>query len=88
MNAALEPLKALGLQIPIIALAKQNEEIYLPGVQEPRIFEKNGRMMLFIRSVRDSVHKFVLGYNRKRREMKMRSQFEDFGESNAHDKFI
>ncbi len=81
LSAALEPLKALGLKIPIIALAKQNEEIYLPGIAEPKVFEKNGRMMLFIRSVRDSVHKFVLGYNRKRREMKLRSQFEELGKN-------
>ena len=76
LNAALGPLNALGLQIPIIALAKQNEEIYLPGIAEPKIFEKNGRMMLFIRLVRDSVHKFALGYNKKRREMKLRDQFD------------
>ncbi len=79
LGAALTPLKELGLQIPIIALAKQEEEIYLPGISEPKRFEKNGRMMLFIRSVRDSVHKFALGYNRKRREMKLRGQFGELG---------
>ncbi len=76
LNAALGALQQLGVKIPTIALAKQNEEIFIPGHSEPKRFGKNGRMMLFIRSVRDSVHKFVLGYNIKRREMKLRDQFD------------
>src|SRR3989344_1393964 len=81
LSAALGSLGRLGLKIPIIALAKQNEEIFLPGIEESKKFEKNGRMMLFIRSVRDAVHKFVLGYNRKRRQMRLRDQFADAGKS-------
>ncbi|HLC79763.1 MAG TPA: excinuclease ABC subunit UvrC [archaeon] len=77
LNASLDALRELGLKIPIIALAKKNEEIYLPGFDEPKQFDKNSRMMLFIRSVRDAVHKFALGYNRKRREMKLREQFKE-----------
>ncbi len=76
LNAALGSLGKLGLQIPIFALAKENEEIYLPGSSEPLRYPKSGRMMLLVRAIRDSVHKFVLNYNRKRREMKMRDEFE------------
>lgn len=79
LASALKSLGELGLQIPIIALAKQNEEIFTPGQNEPKRFEKNGRMMLFIRSVRDEVHRFALGYNRKRREMKLREGFKSLG---------
>ncbi len=79
LNAALGSLQQLGLKIPTIALAKQNEEIFLPGHSEPRKFEKNGRMMLFVRSVRDAVHKFTLGYNVKRREMRLRDEFAAVG---------
>lgn len=77
LDSALESLNRLGVSIPIIALAKQNEEIYIPGSNTPLVFEKNSRPMLLLRSIRDSVHKFVLGYNKKRREMRLREEFKD-----------
>jgi excinuclease UvrABC nuclease subunit len=33
--------------------------------------------MLLLRQIRDAVHDFSLGYNRKRRQMKMREEFEN-----------
>ena len=77
LNAALRSLKALGLKIPIISLAKEDEEIYTPNEKTPLKFEKNSRMMLLVREIRDSVHHFVLGYNKKRREMKLRDEFKN-----------
>ncbi len=74
LTSALSSLEELGLAIPIIALAKENEEIYLPHTQAPLRFEKNGRMMLLLRGIRDSVHTFALGYSRKRREMVFREE--------------
>lgn len=79
LGAALKSLRALGLQIPIISLAKQREEIYTPAESTPLQFDKNSKMMLLLRQIRDSVHDFAIGYNRKRREMKLR---EEFGELN------
>jgi len=76
LSASLKSLKALGLKIPIIGLAKENEEIYTPNDSEPLTFDNNGKMMLLLREIRDSVHRFVLNYNRKRRDMKLRGEFE------------
>jgi excinuclease ABC subunit C len=75
LNSAKRALQSLGLQTPIIGLAKKNEEIFLPGETEPRRFDNNNRMMLIIRQIRDVTHNFALGYNKKRREMKMKSDF-------------
>ncbi len=75
LNAALSSLRALGTKIPIISLAKEHEEIYFPGEEVSRKFEKNGPMMLLIRRIRDETHRFTIGYNRKRREMRMREEF-------------
>jgi len=36
---------------------------------------KNSRMMLLLRQIRDATHDFSLGYNRKRRQMKIREEF-------------
>jgi excinuclease ABC subunit C len=75
VNAARTALQALGLQIPLIGLAKEHEEIYLPNEVTPRIFDKNNRMMLLLRKIRDAAHDFSLGYNLKRRQMKTREEF-------------
>jgi excinuclease ABC subunit C len=77
LSSALESLKLLGLDIPIIGLAKENEEIYLPEHEDSLIFKKNSKMMLLIRQIRDETHRFVITYNKKRREMKTRQEFKD-----------
>jgi excinuclease ABC subunit C len=51
--AAKSALTALGLQVPLIGLAKEHEEIFLPDEPAPLQFDKNSRMMLFLRKVRD-----------------------------------
>ena len=75
VGAAHSALKSLGLELPLIGLAKEHEEIYLPNERSPRKFESNSRMMLLLRQIRDATHNFAVRYNRKRRQMKMRTQF-------------
>ncbi len=75
VGAAFAALGALGIKVPLIGLAKEHEEIYLPNVAAPLIFNKNSRMMLLLRKIRDATHDFSLGYNKKRREMKLREEF-------------
>jgi excinuclease ABC subunit C len=75
VSAAKTALNTLGLQIPLIGLAKEHEEIYLPDDPEPKKFDKNSRMMLLLRKIRDATHDFALGYNLKRRQMKTREEF-------------
>lgn len=75
LESGLFALKRLGLRIPIIALAKEREEIYTPHEQEPFRFDAQSEMMLLIRGIRDSVHRFVLSYNRKKRRMRLEDEF-------------
>jgi len=75
VSAAKAALQTLGLQIPIIGLAKEHEEIYLSDDTSPKIFDKNSRMMLLLRKIRDAAHEFSLSYNLKRRQMKIREEF-------------
>ena len=77
VSAAKAALQTLGLQLPLIGLAKEHEEIYLPDESAPRIFDKNSRMMLLLRKIRDAAHDFSLGYNRKRRQMQIREEFKE-----------
>jgi excinuclease ABC subunit C len=75
VSAAKAALDKLGLQIPLIGLAKEREEIYRPDDPTPKVFDKNSRMMLLLRKIRDATHDFALGYNQKRREMQVREEF-------------
>jgi excinuclease ABC subunit C len=75
VSAAKAALQSLGLQLPLIGLAKEHEEIYLPDESSPRNFDKNSRMMLLLRKIRDAAHDFSLSYNLKRRQMKIREEF-------------
>jgi excinuclease ABC subunit C len=75
VSAAKAALQTLGLQLPLIGLAKEHEEIYLPDEFAPINFNKNIKMMLLLRKIRDAAHDFSLGYNIKRRQMKIREEF-------------
>lgn len=76
LASAMESLNRLNLKIPIISLAKKEEEIFMPEREDSLRFDKNSRMMLFIRRVRDSVHNYVITYNRKKRSMRLKDDFE------------
>lgn len=75
VSAASEALASLNLTLPLIGLAKKQEEIYLPQVCEPLLFPKNSAMMLLLRKIRDATHDFSVGYNRKKRQMALRDEF-------------
>ena len=75
VSAAKTALQTLGLQLPLIGLAKEHEEIYLPDESVPMNFSKNSKMMLLLRKIRDATHDFSIGYNIKRRQMKIREEF-------------
>ena len=78
LNSALESLKKLGLQdkVDLISVAKgpdrKKNEIYKEELDESLTFDENSDMMLYIRKIRDSVHNYVINYNRKKRNMKLR----------------
>jgi excinuclease ABC subunit C len=75
INAAKAALDTLNLKIPMIGLAKENEEIHQLNKQTPIQLDKNSRIMLLIRQIRDATHDFAVNYNRKRREIQTRNEF-------------
>jgi excinuclease ABC subunit C len=64
LSSALAELRDLRLKIPIISLAKGEEEIYLPGLDEPLLIKKNEKASLFVQEIRDEAHRFAIAYNR------------------------
>lgn len=68
LSAALDELENLGLKIPIIALAKRNEEVYLPDENSPRRWPKNDPALKLLQKIRDEAHRFAIKYHRLLRE--------------------
>ena len=71
LNFAYEELVKLNLKIPIISIAKQFEEIYLPGFIEPLKFSKKDKALQFIQEIRDEAHRFAIKYNRLLRKKEL-----------------
>jgi excinuclease ABC subunit C len=72
LNAACAELAALGLSaIPVIGLAKENEEIYRPGVTEPLVLGLDNNAVKLLQRVRDESHRFANTYNAQLRLRKI-----------------
>ncbi|MCG8514002.1 MAG: excinuclease ABC subunit UvrC [Halanaerobiales bacterium] len=72
LSAAFEILSSLGLtELPIIGLAKKEEEIFLPGKSEPVIIPKNSPALHLLQRIRDEAHRFALSYHRKLRSRRL-----------------
>ncbi|WP_407453435.1 excinuclease ABC subunit UvrC [Methanobrevibacter sp.] len=53
--------------IPVIGIAKEFEEIYLPNTKRPIIIPKNNKALHLLQQVRDESHRFAITYHRKLR---------------------
>ena len=71
LAAALGALEELGLKIPVIALAKREEEVYLPGEMLPRRLDEKGMALHVLQEIRDEAHRFAIAYNRLLRSRTM-----------------
>jgi excinuclease ABC subunit C len=71
LNAALNALRALELSIPVIALAKKFDDIYIPGRVLPIKLDKKDKALHFIQEIRDEAHRFAIKYQRLLRQKAM-----------------
>ncbi|MFW6001423.1 MAG: excinuclease ABC subunit UvrC [Halanaerobium sp.] len=72
LNAAYEVLKLLGIEdLPIIGLAKKEEEIFRPGEREPITLPHHKPTLQLLQRVRDEAHRFALSYHRKLRSRRL-----------------
>jgi excinuclease ABC subunit C len=69
LSAAMESVISLGLAglITVIGLAKNEEEIFFPGDTESIKLPYNSDSLRLIRSIRDEVHRFGIGFHRQKR---------------------
>jgi excinuclease ABC subunit C len=62
LNAALFAMKETGVSVPVCSLAKENEEIFLPGKKEPVVLPKTSSGLQLLQRLRDEAHRFAIGY--------------------------
>jgi len=68
LNAALEVRQELGLDsIPMVSLAKENEEVFIPGNSKPVYIAKDSPALHILQRARDEAHRFAISYHKKLR---------------------
>ncbi len=67
LSAAFQELEKLGVQIPIISLAKREEEIFLPKKRNSIKLSKDSLGLRLLQRMRDEAHRFAISYHRKLR---------------------
>lgn len=68
LSSALEVIRGLGLHdLPVIGLAKREEEIFKEGAKESILLDKDSAALHLIQRIRDEAHRFAITYHRKLR---------------------
>ena len=79
LNAALAALNKLWIEeIAIAGLAKREEEIYIPGAEEPIRLDRHDPALQLLQMVRDETHRFAVSSHRRRRAKRtLHSELDD-----------
>lgn len=78
LSAAQEAIKAQGIHYqPMISLAKQFEEVFLPGESRPVLIGREAPALFLLQQIRDEAHRFAITYHRKLRDKKATSSVLD-----------
>jgi excinuclease ABC subunit C len=68
LNVGLQVLQELGLDyIPVIALAKQEEEVYVGDSPHPLVLDATSPALHTLQKIRDESHRFAIAYHKKLR---------------------
>jgi len=78
LSAVLKILKELELDIPLISIAKKEEEIFKPECYESIKLPPGSESLFLLQRVRDEAHRFAITYHRKIRGKSMRHSTLDF----------
>jgi excinuclease ABC subunit C len=73
LAVAIDVVRELGLEdeIPVAALAKRFEEVFVPGRSEPVDVPRGSDALFMLQVVRDEAHRFANAHHRQRRAKRM-----------------
>jgi excinuclease ABC subunit C len=79
LSAALAAMQQFDLpRVAVIALAKREEEVFVPGRADPIRLSPHDPGLQLLQRIRDEAHRFALGFHRRRRETRsFESIFDD-----------
>ena len=78
VNAARTALDGLGVDVPLIGLAKRLEEVWVPGEEFPVVLARTSPALHLLQHLRDESHRFAITHHRARRSAAMtRSALDD-----------
>ena len=71
LGAALDAARGAGLErLPIVSLAKRDEEVFLPNQPDPLRLSRRSPSLKLLQRARDEAHRFAVSYSRKRRSQR------------------
>ncbi|MHA1148435.1 MAG: excinuclease ABC subunit UvrC [Promethearchaeota archaeon] len=69
LNAAVSVLEDLGIsKLPVIGLAKREEEIFIPYEKNPIVLARNSQLLKIFQRIRDEAHRFAVRLHKKQRK--------------------
>lgn len=71
LAAAVGELKRLELAVPVISIAKREEELFVPGRRQPVLLSPDSLALKLLQRVRDEAHRFAVSYHRLLRGKKV-----------------
>ena len=78
LAAALAAMQKFDLpRVAVIALAKKEEEVFLPGRPDPVVLAAGSAGLQLLQRIRDEAHRFALGFHRQRRDKVARESILD-----------
>ncbi len=71
LGAAVDAARVAQLEgLPIVSLAKRDEEVFLPNQPEPLRLSRRSPSLKLLQRARDEAHRFAVSYSRKRRSQR------------------
>ncbi len=64
LSAAFAELEKLGVEVPVIGLAKREEEVFLPGKRKAVVLPRQSLALKLLQRCRDEAHRFAVNYHR------------------------
>jgi excinuclease ABC subunit C len=73
LGVAMKVIEDLGLEdeIPVASLAKQFEEVFVPGQADPVRIPRQSEALYMLQRIRDEAHRFAITYHRQLRDKRM-----------------
>ncbi|HEV7216348.1 MAG TPA: excinuclease ABC subunit UvrC [Chloroflexota bacterium] len=70
LSAAVTTFTELDLleRVPLVALAKQQEELFLPGQDDPVVLPRTSAALHLVQRIRDETHRFAITFHRQQRQ--------------------